>query len=75
MAAAPCYGEHEPVDAESFALTPKVIPICGRCGHKDSRHCKGGEQHSSMRGHGSTICVSRHCLEPLCSCVEFVEAS
>lgn len=53
--------------------------ICARCEHHDKDHCKGGQVHSSpkeaqaMAGRGSSICIVRHCLHPLCSCVELVE--
>jgi hypothetical protein len=51
---------------------------CERCGHPTERHCKGGVQHVSQYKGASVnevkrICVGRHCLNPLCSCVDFVE--
>lgn len=51
---------------------------CARCDHPESRHCKGGVKHVSQYKGASVnevirTCVSRHCLNPLCSCVDFVE--
>jgi hypothetical protein len=73
-AAARSFADRDAVEVEpGFALVPKVIPVCGHCGHKTARHCKGGETHSDWRGPGVTTCVGRHCMEPLCCCVECVE--
>jgi hypothetical protein len=52
---------------------PDAQPRCADCGHSTKKHCKGHEQHSQWRGAGSVICTSRHCNEPLCSCVAFTE--
>ena len=52
---------------------------CARCGHKDSDHCKGGVSHSEYKEQSrqwkqvrQTVCATRHCDQPLCSCVEFM---
>lgn len=51
---------------------------CTRCGHPEKDHCKGAAVHTSpkeaqmMSGRGATICVGRHCLQPLCCCTEYV---
>lgn len=50
---------------------------CSRCDHPDSRHCKGEITHVSQYKGASVcevvrVCVSRHCLNPLCSCVDFI---
>lgn len=57
---------------------------CERCGHSERQHCKGGELHSDHKEDARMIpikwrkntvtCGTRHCEEPLCSCVEFVSA-
>lgn len=56
---------------------------CARCDHQESDHCKGGDLHSCHKEDvrmipikyrvGSVICASRHCLQPLCSCIAFIE--
>lgn len=51
--------------------------ICQRCEHDEKRHCKGKVEHVSQYKGASVnevkrTCVSRHCLNPLCSCVDFV---
>lgn len=51
---------------------------CARCDHEESQHCKSGVKHvdhkqemwpKPTRWH---ICTVKHCLLPLCSCVDFV---
>jgi hypothetical protein len=51
--------------------------ICAQCGHEEDRHCKGGVVHVSQYKGASVnevkrVCVSRHCLNPLCACVHFI---
>lgn len=56
--------------------------ICSRCGHEDQRHCKSGVWHTSAKEDsrmlairdrkGDIRCTTRHCLEPLCSCVDLI---
>ena len=56
---------------------------CGYCNHLVKKHCKVGTQHSSYKEDARMVeikwrkltvnCVSRHCLEPLCDCTDFVE--
>jgi len=67
-AAAKCFVEREPVEAEGFQLVAKQT--CPRCQHKESRHCPGGEAHTWVKGgaHGVSVCSGRHCMEPMCSC-------
>ena len=50
--------------------------LCARCDHPRSRHCPGGVDH--IGGYKGTqerhvTCHTRHCLNPLCSCVDLVE--
>jgi hypothetical protein len=50
--------------------------ICARCDHPLTKHCPGRVTHvNAYKGNRETVtvCVSRHCLNPLCSCVDFVE--
>lgn len=57
-------------------------PIC-ICGAPLSRHCKANIEHSDykdeMKQNGATprthVCKTRHCLDPLCCCVDFQEAA
>lgn len=56
---------------------------CARCDHPLKKHCKGDQQHSNHKEDARMVaaddrkmtstCHTRHCLEPLCSCVDFVE--
>ena len=56
---------------------------CASCGHGLADHCKGGDLHSCHKEDsrmvpikyrvGSVVCRTRHCLQPLCCCVDFVE--
>jgi hypothetical protein len=58
-------------------------PICKRCEHPLSEHCKGGVRHADHKEEarmvplkyrkGTVTCISRHCENPLCSCVDFIE--
>lgn len=49
---------------------------CARCDCDEKAHCKGNVVHvghyKSDREYVVT-CVSRHCLNPMCSCVDFIE--
>ncbi len=57
--------------------------ICARCDHPLSKHCPGNVQHSDYKEEsrlievkyrkGTHTCHVRHCLNPLCSCVDFIE--
>jgi hypothetical protein len=59
-------------------------PRCARCEHPLSEHCKGGQVHGDHKDDqrmtpmryrkGMFKCEVRHCLQPLCSCVDFQEA-
>lgn len=49
---------------------------CERCEHPEKKHCPGKIVHvGSYKGNREYVvtCVGRHCLNPLCSCVDFVE--
>jgi hypothetical protein len=52
---------------------------CVFCGHPEEAHCKGGVKHVSRKNDGgnavgvTVTCQTRHCENPLCCCVEFVE--
>lgn len=48
---------------------------CAFCHHPRSQHCKGGADHSWSKGNFEQMshCVSKHCKNPLCCCVDFVE--
>lgn len=50
---------------------------CERCGHAVAAHCKGNQKHAPWRTGRSEMltCSTRHCEEPLCSCVDLVEAA
>lgn len=52
---------------------------CERCDHPEADHCKGGKTHQEWKESQRqwvvtrfTVCVSRHCDQPVCSCVDFV---
>ena len=52
--------------------------LCARCDHPRARHCAGGIDHiHSYKGNQEyhVTCHTRHCLNPLCSCIDFVERS
>lgn len=49
------------------------------CDHAEKDHCKGGVAHSyykdTMRmakNPRSHTCVSRHCEQPLCDCLDYI---
>lgn len=43
---------------------------CLSCGHPEEEHCKGNVYHPSWKpNHHGTVCICRHCDNPLCSCV------
>lgn len=56
---------------------------CGYCGHSFEDHCKGGKYHTSAKEDsrmiavkyrtGTILCGTRHCSNPLCCCVDFIE--
>lgn len=52
---------------------------CDRCDHSIEKHCKSGVKHVNHKqemwpvAKDWHICKVRHCLLPLCSCVDFVE--
>jgi hypothetical protein len=56
---------------------------CARCDHTRAEHCTAGTQHTDHKEdarmvpiewrHGTTKCVTNHCNQPLCSCVDFIE--
>ena len=53
---------------------------CLRCDHKKKDHCKGGVSHDSYKftmrmalDPDPHTCTTKHCLAPLCSCVDYVE--
>jgi hypothetical protein len=57
---------------------------CARYGCSLKDHCKGGVEHSNYKEEARMVplkwrrpskpCQVRHCLVPLCSCVDFVES-
>jgi hypothetical protein len=57
--------------------------LCARCECKRSKHCKGEQTHGNYKEDSrmvplkwrkdAVVCHTRHCLEPMCSCVDFVE--
>ena len=53
---------------------------CTRCQHPLDQHCKSEVAHADMKDEKPgitprvTVCHTRHCLNPLCSCVDFEEA-
>lgn len=58
-------------------------PLCARCDHPLSAHCKGNEAHTAHKEDQrmlaveyrklTLVCKTRHCKNPLCSCVDFIE--
>lgn len=54
---------------------------CERCGHAAKDHCKGNVEHSNWKDEHRqnglpprvSMCHTRHCLMPLCSCVDLIE--
>ena len=71
--------------SQQAQLGAKLIgdPIC-TCGARLSAHCRSGVLHTDHkedarmvpndRRTGNHVCHTRHCLAPLCSCVDFQEA-
>ena len=57
--------------------------LCKRCDHELSRHCKSNQSHGCHKDESRMIplkyqkkphiCQTRHCLNPICSCVDFIE--
>lgn len=57
-------------------------PLCRRCTHPLTAHCKSEQLHTDHKEDsrmvepkwrkGNVICHTRHCLNPLCSCVDFI---
>lgn len=55
---------------------------CARCTHPEAEHCKGGVAHADHKEEqrmmqvkwrkGTRICAVRRCLQPMCSCVDFI---
>ena len=57
------------------------MAYCGRCGHPEKAHCKGDRDHEHYPGYlrkelsvQIIHCTKRHCLEPLCSCIELTSS-
>ena len=51
---------------------------CAYCGHPEANHCKGGKEHKEWKEDQRqwkvtriTTCVSRHCDNAMCCCVDF----
>jgi hypothetical protein len=55
---------------------------CAWCDHPESDHCKGHQMHTDHKEDqrmvpiksrtGTVICETRHCTQPLCSCVAYM---
>lgn len=52
--------------------------MCRVCQHDESKHCKGNIDHANQKDSRRMVanpktqkCLSRHCLEPLCSCHKY----
>jgi len=56
-------------------MLPDKNALCGYCNMPSSMHCPGGILHvsDSKAQRHLTRCVSRHCLAPMCDCINFVE--
>jgi hypothetical protein len=55
---------------------------CARCGHRLADHCEGDQRHAHYKDEMRMaktprvyVCTTRHCLQPLCTCIDFVEAA
>jgi hypothetical protein len=55
---------------------------CAYCHHVEKKHCKGEVRHQNYKdamrqvpNSRTTICHTRHCEEPLCDCLGYVEAA
>jgi hypothetical protein len=56
---------------------------CARCGHDRRDHCRPGTSHGSYKEEARMVplewrrhnvtCITAHRLQPLCSCVDFVD--
>jgi len=54
---------------------------CRRCDHPPSDHCKGNVPHGYHKEDmwpadqrtRTTVCHTRHCNMPICSCIDFIE--
>lgn len=69
-------------------LCPGPIPVAVErrmlctCTHTEREHCKGGVEHVAYkvkqgeraRADQLSICSTRHCSQPLCTCVDFMPA-
>lgn len=57
--------------------------LCAHCGHDEHKHCAGNIQHATWkserqqdgRAKEMSMCVSRHCGEPLCDCVDYIPSA
>ena len=57
---------------------------CARCGCAASDHCRSNIEHSNYKEEARMVpldwrrpaakCKTRHCMVPLCSCVDLVES-
>lgn len=54
---------------------------CAYCG-PTHKHCKGEVRHAFYKDElrqapnmRTSVCHTRHCLEPMCDCVDYVEAA
>jgi hypothetical protein len=52
---------------------------CVYCPHDDSKHCRGEVRHQNYKDEmrqvinsRTHVCHTRHCLEPMCDCVDLV---
>jgi hypothetical protein len=50
-------------------------PLCGYCRMPLSKHCRGNVEHIDEYKNRiyRVTCRTRHCLAPLCDCVDYVE--
>jgi hypothetical protein len=54
---------------------------CGYCDHSVDKHCRGEIRHANYKDElrqapvmRTRVCHTRHCLEPLCDCVDLQPA-
>jgi hypothetical protein len=60
------------MSALAIASLSRPDAACARCAHPEADHCQGGKPHSGWLGKGGLqLCASRHCEQPLCSCIDF----
>lgn len=59
-------------------MMPDAKEPCGNCTHPFKGHCISGVRHVASRDEARmvlhpriTVCKTRHCLNPLCSCLRF----